>query len=157
MDFDVLLKDFTYYVEQNNGEKLSEMFSQNGVYDDYIYGAFEGRKNIETMLTNHFHQDAKDMTWKMYDSIFKDGIGYAKYRFTFTSTIQESYGSKVAVPGMACFEFEGDLIRKYSESVNGGIAMAQLNLPAGKIKRVFEKWAKRAQDNDSVLAKMYSE
>ena len=42
MDFDVLLKDFTYYVEQNNGEKLSEMFSQNGVYDDYIYGVFEG-------------------------------------------------------------------------------------------------------------------
>ena len=42
---------------------------------------------------------------------------------------------------MAYFQFEDYLIGYYSEVVNGGIPMAQLNLPAEKIKRVFEKWS----------------
>ena len=34
--------------------------------------------------------------------------------------------------------------------------MAQLNLPAGKIKRVFEKWSDRALDADPKLKKLYT-
>ena len=157
MDFDVLVKKFTRYVEHNLGGKLSNLFTEDGVYDDYIYGPFEGRENIKTMLTKHFHEDAKDMTWEMYDPIYKDGIGYAKYRFSFTSTIPESLGAKVAIPGMAYFKFEDGLIKYYGEMVNGGIAMVQLNLPATKIKRVFQKWARRTLQSDPILAKMFSD
>jgi hypothetical protein len=63
---------------------------------------------------------------------------------------------KVAVPGMAYFQFNDSLIEYYGEVVNGGIPMSQLNLPAGKIKRVFEKWSARALDADSKLKKLYT-
>ena len=49
-----------------------------------------------------------------------------------------------------------ELIKYYGESVNGGIPMAQLNLPAGKIKRVFEKWSERTLHDDLDLQKMFS-
>ena len=93
----------------------------------------------------------------MYDVISNDSKGYARYRFSFTSTLTGSEGLKVAVPGMAYFQFNGTLIKYYGEVVNGGIPMAQLNLPAEKIKRVFEKWSDRALNSDSKLKKLYTQ
>ena len=92
----------------------------------------------------------------MYDLLNNKSKGYARYRFSFTSTLTSSENLKVAVPGMAYFQFDGNLIEYYGEVVNGGIPMAQLNLPAGKIKRVFEKWSDRALDSDSELKKLYT-
>ena len=156
MEFSEITKTFTTAVENNDGEKLASLFTVDGIYDDYIYGEFKGRENITKMLPTHFHRDAKNFSWEMYDVISNDSKGYARYRFSFTSTLTGSEGLKVAVPGMAYFLFNGTLIKYYGEVVNGGIPMAQLNLPAGKIKRVFEKWSDRALDSDPKLKDLYT-
>ena len=156
MEFSEITKTFTTAVENNDGEKLPSLFTDDGIYDDYIYGEFKGRENITKMLPTHFHRDAKNFSWEMYDVISNDSKGYARYRFSFTSTLTGSEGLKVAVPGMAYFQFNGTLIKYYGEVVNGGIPMAQLNLPAGKIKRVFEKWSDRALDSDPKLKDLYT-
>ena len=155
MEFSSIVKTFTTAVENNDGEKLASLFTVDGIYDDYIYGEFKGRRNIALMLPNHFHRDARDFYWEMYDLLNSNSKGYARYRFSFTSTLPSSEDQKVAVHGMAYFHFEDDLIKYYGEVVNGGIPMAQLNLPAGKIKRVFEKWSHRALDADPKLKKLY--
>ncbi|MDC3087387.1 nuclear transport factor 2 family protein, partial [Paracoccaceae bacterium] len=156
LEFRKIVKTFTTAVENNDGEKLASLFTVDGIYDDYIYGEFKGRRNIAMMLPTHFHRDAKNFSWEMYDLLNDKSKGYARYRFSFTSTLTSSENLKVAVHGMAYFQFEGDLIEYYSEVVNGGIPMAQLNLPAGKIKRVFEKWSDRALDADPKLKKLYT-
>ena len=156
MEFSEIVKTFTTAVENNDGEKLASLFTVDGVYDDYIYGEFKGRRNIAMMLPTHFHRDAKNFSWEMYDLLSNDSKGYARYRFSFTSTLAGSENLKVAVPGMAYFQFKDSLIEYYGEVVNGGIPMAQLNLPAGKIKRVFEKWSDRALDSDSELKRLYT-
>ena len=156
MEFSKIVKTFTAAVENNDGEKLASLFTVDGIYDDYIYGQFEGRRDIARMLPTHFHRDAKNFSWEMYDLLNNESKGYARYRFSFTSTLTGSENLKVAVPGMAYFQFDGNLIEYYGEVVNGGIPMAQLNLPAGKIKRVFEKWSDRALDSDSKLKKLYT-
>jgi hypothetical protein len=91
----------------------------------------------------------------MYDPIFKGNNGYARYRFSFSSTMEISEGLRVAVPGMAFFHFKDGLIDYYTESVNGGIPMAQLGLPADKIKRIFEKWSERTLNYDKELQSMF--
>ena len=156
LKFSEIVITFTTAVENNDGETLASLFTLEGVYDDYIYGEFKGRKNIAMMLPTHFHRDAKNFAWEMYDLLSNDNKGYARYRFSFTSTLVGSENLKVAVPGMAYFQFNDSLIEYYGEVVNGGIPMAQLNLPAGKIKRVFEKWSDRALDSDSELKKLYT-
>ena len=60
MDFSNIINTFTKSVENNDGEKLSLLFTEDGIYDDYIYGPFKGRKKIELMIKDHFHNDAKD-------------------------------------------------------------------------------------------------
>ena len=108
------------------------------------------------MLASHFHRDAKNFSWEMYDLLSNESRGYARYRFSFTSILAGSENLKVVVPGMAYFQFNNSLIEYYGEVVNGGIPMSQLNLPAGKIKRVFEKWAVRALNSDIKLKKLYT-
>ncbi|MFL2793011.1 MAG: nuclear transport factor 2 family protein [Paracoccaceae bacterium] len=156
MEFSTIVKTFTTAVENNDGETLASLFTLEGIYDDYIYGEFKGRKNIAMMLPTHFHRDAKNFSWEMYDLINNESKGYARYRFSFTSTLAGSENLCVAVPGMAYFQFNGSLIEYYGEVVNGGIPMAQLNLPSKKIKRVFEKWSDRALDADPELKKLYT-
>ena len=156
MEFSEIVKTFTTAVENNDGQKLASLFTVDGIYDDYIYGEFKGRENITKMLPTHFHRDAKNFSWEMYDIISNDSKGYARYRFSFTSTLAGSENLCVAVPGMAYFQFNDSQIKYYGEVVNGGIPMAQLNLPAGKIKRVFEKWSDRALDSDSELKRLYT-
>jgi hypothetical protein len=87
----------------------------------------------------------------MYDHIYKDNIGYAKYRFSFISIIPDYYGKKVVLSGMSFFRFEYDKIIEYSECVNGGIAMVQLGVKPEKMEKVFLKWFKQALDNDDKL------
>ena len=154
--FQKLLTQFTSLVEQNEGTKLSLLFCENGVYDDYIYGPFKGRENISKMLSAHFHKDARELNWSMYEPVFQTNIGYAKYRFSFTSTLKESFGKRVALGGIAFFRLQNGLVEYYGESVNGGIAMAQLGLSAGKMKRVFEKWSDRSLKSDLELSRMFN-
>ena len=156
MKFSEIVKTFTTAVENNDGQKLASLFTYDGIYDDYIYGEFKGRENISMMLASHFHRDAKNFSWEMYDLLSNESRGYARYRFSFTSILAGSENLKVAVPGMAYFQFNDNLIEYYGEVVNGGIPMSQLNLPAGKIKRVFEKWAVRALNSDIKLKKLYT-
>tara|TARA_Y100000589_G_scaffold275879_1_gene270153 strand:+ start:410 stop:910 length:501 start_codon:yes stop_codon:yes gene_type:complete len=155
LEFSEIVKTFTTSVENNDGEKLASLFTIDGIYDDYIYGEFKGRENIAMMLPTHFHRDAKNFSWEMYDLLNDESKGYARYRFSFTSTLAGSENLKVAVPGMAYFQFNDCLIKYYGEVVNGGIPMSQLDLPAGKIKRVFEKWSARALESDIKLKKLY--
>jgi ketosteroid isomerase-like protein len=155
MDFINIINTFTKSVEDNKGAKLASLFTEDGIYNDYIYGPFEGRKNIELMIKDHFYSDAKSFSWEMYDPVYQGNIGYARYRFSFTSTMDACKGSRVAVPGMAFFQFQNNLIKYYTETVNGGIPMAQLNLPAEKIKRVFQKWSDRTLNQDPNLKKMF--
>ena len=58
--FENVTNKFTKYVCSNEGEKLAALFTDDGVYNDYIYGNFKGRKNIKNMMTNYFHRDAEN-------------------------------------------------------------------------------------------------
>ena len=153
--FEKLTYDLTQSVCNNDGEGLANLFADNGVYHDYIYGSFKGKKNIKLMLNNYFHRDAKNFVREMSDHIFREDIGYAKYMFTFTSKIPEYLGKKVLVSGISFFRFKYNSIVEYSESVNGGIAMVQLGVKPEKMQKVFLKWFKRSLEDDFNLRNFY--
>ena len=151
--FKTLTKKFTNYVCENDGKNLASLFSENGCYHDYIYGNFRGRKNISIMLSNYFHRDGENFFWEMYDHSFQKDLGYVKYRFGFTSKMPDYKGQKVVIPGMGCFEIKNNLIKNYSESVNGGLAMVQLGVNPLRMEKIFLKWLKRSFKDDPYLNK----
>jgi ketosteroid isomerase-like protein len=140
-EFALLLDQFTHSAESGDGARFAQHFTEDAVYDDYIYGVHRGRADIAHMMQNLFHRDAADYRWEMFDPVFDGQTGYAWSLSSFTSKIEQFKGRTVVIDGMSRFILRGGLIAHYRESVNGGVAMAQLGVEPDWMAKVFEKWA----------------
>jgi hypothetical protein len=139
-EFAALLNDFTLSAESGNGARFAGHFSEDAIYYDYIYGAHKGRTDIAHMMQDLFHCDAADYRWEMFDPVFDGEKGYAWSLSSFTSKIPQFEGRRVVIDGISRFIVRDGLIAEYRESVNGGVAMAQLGVEPGRMTRVFERW-----------------
>lgn len=124
--FEKVLRSFTNAVEQNDGEGLASLFTEEGTYHDGFYGSFTGREAIATMLNEHFWGAARDFRWRMDNPAIEGSIGYASYVFSYISTLPGAEGRPVVFEGISQFIFDGDLIKDYREQFNTGAALVQL-------------------------------
>jgi ketosteroid isomerase-like protein len=142
-EFAGLVERFAAAASAGDGAAFAACFTPDGVYHDYIYGPHRGRAAIADMLENLFHRDAADYDWRFLDPVTDGRIGYARSLSRFVSTIPEFAGRKVVIDGTSRFVLEGGLIGAYHESVNGGIAMAQLGVAPARMEKVFQRWSAR--------------
>jgi ketosteroid isomerase-like protein len=140
-EFAKLLNDFTQSAESGDGARFAGHFTEDAVYYDYIYGPHTGRAEIAHMMQDLFHRDAADYRWEMFDSVFDGAQGYAWSLSSFTSKIPQFAGQKVVIDGISRFLVRDGLIAEYRESVNGGVAMAQLGVAPERMTKVFERWS----------------
>ncbi|KAB7628792.1 nuclear transport factor 2 family protein [Verminephrobacter eiseniae] len=151
--FEQLLLRFTAAAEAGDGQAFAACFTPDGIYHDYIYGDHQGRADIAHMLVNLFRRDAgPDYRWEMREPVCNGRIGYAWSLSSFTSQVPEFAGRSVVIDGMSRFGLRDGLICDYSESVNGGVAMAQLGVAAPRIKKVLQRWAKQLRERPAVQA-----
>ncbi len=143
MDFADLTKRFCD-AACSGGVELAALFTERGTYHDGFYGEFAGREEIAGMIDNYFRRDAEDFVWRMYEPAMSDGIGYARYRFGYTSKIGSREGTRVVFTGMGRFRLEDGLIAHYTETFGPGIGMAQLGFSSERI-------AKRAKRSAQAL------
>jgi ketosteroid isomerase-like protein len=139
-DFAELLNEFTRSAESGDGARFASHFTEDAIYHDYIYGPHRGRADIAHMMQNLFHRDAADYRWEMFDPVFDGVKGYAWSLSSFTSKIPQFNGRPVVIDGMSRFIVRDGLIEEYRESVNGGVAMAQLGVEPGRMTKVFTRW-----------------
>src|SRR3954470_17720616 len=135
-----LLSDFTLSAESGDGARFASHFTEDAVYHDYIYGPHQGRADIAHMMQNLFHRDAADYRWEMFDPVFDGAQGYAWSLSSFTSKIPQFQGRHVVIDGISRFVVRDGLIAEYRESVNGGVAMAQLGVEPNRMTKVFTRW-----------------
>ena len=140
-EFRNLLDVFTRSAESGDGKRFARHFTDDAVYHDYIYGPHRGRADIAHMLQDLFHRDATDYRWEMFDPVFDGHQGYAWSLSSFTSTIPQFAGKRVVIDGMSRFIVRDGLISEYRESVNGGVAMAQLGVEPARMGKVFSRWS----------------
>src|SRR6202158_4510406 len=135
-----LLNDFTLSAEPGDALRCASHFTEDAIYYDYIYGAHKGRADIAHMMQNLFHRDAADYRWEMFDPVFDGELGYAWSLSSFTSKIPQFAGQPVVIDGISRFIMRDGLIAEYRESVNGGVAMAQLGVEPDRMTKVFRRW-----------------
>jgi hypothetical protein len=145
--FTDLLAAFTTAIVANDGAGLGALFTPDGVYADEFFGAHRGRAAIADML-QRFHDTGHDYRWDFIDPISDGAIGYARFRFSFSSRLPECAGRPVMFEGISHFRLAGGLIAHYSEAFDRGVALVQLGFPAERIKRIVEK-AAAAQNQTS--------
>jgi hypothetical protein len=138
--FPALLKAFAGTVQANNGAGLAMLFTPDGVYEDGFFGAHRGRASIAAML-QRFHDTGSNYVWEFFDPVCDGAIGYARFRFSYASRLPESAGRPVLFEGISCFRFERELISRYCEAFDRGMALVQLGFPAERIRRILEKTA----------------
>jgi len=146
-----LLHDFTLSAESGDGERFARHFTEDAIYYDYIYGPHKGRAEIAHMMEHMFHRDADDYRWEMFDPVFEDGMGYAWSLSSFRSRVPQFEGQRVVIDGMSRFLIRGGLISEYRESVNGGVAMAQLGVEPERMAKVFKRWAGWLKDRPETV------
>jgi ketosteroid isomerase-like protein len=139
-EFARLLNAFTLSAESGDGARFAGHFTDDAIYYDYIYGPHQGRAAIADMMANLFHRDAADYRWEMFDPVFDGVMGYAWSLSSFTSKIPQFKGQHVVIDGMSRFLMRDGLIAEYRESVNGGVAMAQLGVEPDRMSKVFRRW-----------------
>jgi hypothetical protein len=139
-EFAALLNEFTLSAESGDGARFGKHFTEDAIYYDYIYGAHKGRADIAHMMQNLFHRDAADYRWEMFDPVFDGEMGYAWSLSSFTSEIPQFAGQPVVIDGISRFIVREGLIAEYRESVNGGVAMAQLGVEPDRMTKVFRRW-----------------
>ena len=139
-EFAELLSDFTLSAESGDGARFARHFSEDGIYYDYIYGAHKGHADIAHMMQDLFHRDAADYRWEMFDPVFDGAMGYARSLSSFSSKMPQFNGRRVVIDGMSRFILRDGLIVEYRESVNGGVAMAQLGVEPDRMTKVFKRW-----------------
>jgi ketosteroid isomerase-like protein len=147
MDLKGLLGRFTAAVEKGDGEALAALFTPDGVYVDGFYGPFQGRAKIAAMIREHFCGHAKDFKWDMLDPVSDGRIGYARYVFSYTSTMPESAGKRVIFDGMCKLELDGGLIERYTELFDAGVALSQLGYAAERILKIEQKRARQVAND----------
>ena len=139
-DFAALLTTFADAVQTNRGQSLAMLFTEDGVYEDGFFGSHTGRSAIAAML-QRFHDTGSSYLWQFGDPVSNGAIGYAGFRFSYASRLPESMGRPVLFEGISCFRFYGELIARYSEAFDRGVALVQLAFPAERIRRILEKAA----------------
>jgi ketosteroid isomerase-like protein len=139
-EFETMLGRFAAAVAANDGKGLAALFAADGVYDDGFYGEYAGREAIARML-QHFHDTGTNFRWDFFDALSDGKTGYARYRFSYASKMPGSEGKPVVFEGTSHFTFRDRLIARYSEIFDRGLALAQQDFAAERIKRVLVKHA----------------
>ena len=140
-DFAALLRAFALSAESGDGARFAAHFTEDAIYHDYIYGPHQGRAEIAHMMQDMFHRDATDYRWEMFDPVINGDMGYAWSLSSFTSTILQFKGQRIVIDGMSRFIVRDGLIAEYRESVNGGVAMAQLGVEPERIVKILKRWS----------------
>ncbi|HUJ73274.1 MAG TPA: nuclear transport factor 2 family protein [bacterium] len=142
MDFSHLLAEFSQAVVQGDGRRLGALFTPAGVYHDTFYGEFRGPEAIRQMLEERFHRDAERFLWEFYQPLANETLGYARWRFSYTSRMAHNAGARVAFEGMSQFDLAGGKIQHYGEMFNAGVAFVQLGLDPARMEKVFQREAR---------------
>ncbi|MGE0154156.1 MAG: nuclear transport factor 2 family protein [Reyranellaceae bacterium] len=152
MDLGQLLNRMTTAAEAGDGRGFAACFTPDGLYRDYVYGDHKGRAAIAGMLENRFHRDAADYRWQFFEPVCDGRLGYAWSLSSFTSTIPEFKGNRIVIDGISRFRLKDGLIEEYWESVNGGVAMAQLGVQPERMAKVLRRWAETLKNQPTTIS-----
>ena len=113
MNVSAMLRSFCDAVERRDGRGFAELFTEDGVYHDVFYGAFEGRPQIAGMIDDHFYRTATDFRWDMHSPVCDGETLYARYTFSYRSLLPEAKGARAMFEGVAIMTLRDGKIVSY--------------------------------------------
>ncbi|MBO4222937.1 nuclear transport factor 2 family protein [Bradyrhizobium neotropicale] len=139
MDTTSLLRAFCDAVEQRKGAAFADLFTEDGVYHDVFYGAFTGHAEIAGMIDDLFYRTASDFRWDMHDPVSDGHTLYARYTFSYRSTLPEAGGARAMFEGVAIMTLRDGRIAEYHEVANTAPAFVDMQFAPERIAKIVAK------------------
>jgi ketosteroid isomerase-like protein len=134
-----MLRAFCDAVEQRKGKAFAELFTEDGVYHDVFYGAFEGRAKIAELIDDWFYRTAEDFRWDMHDPVSDGHMLYARYTFSYRSTLPEAQGARAMFEGVSILKLRAGKIAEYHEVANTAPAFVDIKFAPERIAKIVAK------------------
>ena len=134
-----MLRAFCDAVEQRNGKAFADLFTEDGVYHDVFYGAFAGREKIAALIDDWFYRTANDFRWDMHAPVSDGSTLYARYTFSYRSTLPEAKGARAMFEGVSIMKLRDGLIAEYQEVANAAPAFVDMNFAPERIAKIVAK------------------
>jgi ketosteroid isomerase-like protein len=134
-----MLRAFCDAVEQRNGKAFAELFTEDGVYHDVFYGAFEGSAKIAELIDDWFYRTATDFRWDMHTPVSDGHTLYARYTFSYRSTLPEAKGARAMFEGVAIMQLRDGKIAEYHEVANTAPAFVDIKFAPERIAKIVAK------------------
>ena len=139
MNVSAMLRAFCDAAEQRNGAAFAELFTEDGVYHDVFYGAFAGRAKIAGMIDDWFYRTATDFRWDMHAPVSDGETLYARYTFSYRSTLPEAKAARAMFEGVAIMKLRGGKISCYHEVANTATGFVDMNFAPERMAKIFAK------------------
>ena len=139
MNISAVLRAFCDAVERRNGAAFAELFTEDGIYHDVFYGAFVGRAKIAEMIDDWFYRTATDFRWDMHEPVSDGETLYARYTFSYRSTLPEAKGARPMFEGVAIMKLRGGRIAEYHEVANTAPGFVDMNFAPERIAKIVTK------------------
>ena len=139
MNIAAMLKTFCEAVERRDGKVFAELFTEDGVYHDVFYGAFKGRAKIAEMIDDWFYRTANDFRWDMHAPVTDGETLYARYTFSYRSTLPEAKGARAMFEGVAIMKLRDGKILEYHEVANTAPGFVDMNFAPERIAKIVAK------------------
>jgi len=142
--FTDILDRFCTAVEAADYDGFAQLFTEDGVYDDIFFGEFGGRAAIADMLRK-FHEGGENFKWQMFEPAEGDGVGYARWMFSYDAKVDRAKGQRVTFEGVGQFHLRDGLIARYQDFCNGAVPLAQMNTPPELMTKMIGRWQKHLE------------
>lgn len=139
MSITAMLRAFCDAVEQRNGKAFAELFTEDGIYHDVFYSVFTGREKIAELIDDWFYRTAADFRWDMHDPVTDGTTLYARYTFSYRSTLPEANGARAMFEGVAIMTLREGKIASYHEVANTAPAFVDLKFAPERIAKIVAK------------------
>jgi ketosteroid isomerase-like protein len=139
MNISAMLRALCDAVERRDGKAFAALFTEDGVYHDVFYGAFEGRAKIADMIDDHFHRTATDFRWDMHDPVSDGETLYARYTFSYHSILPEAKGARVMFEGVSIMKLRDGQIAEYREVANTAPGFVDMNFAPDRIAKIVAR------------------
>jgi ketosteroid isomerase-like protein len=139
MTMSTMLRAFCDAVERHDGKAFAELFTEDGVYHDVFYGAFTGRAKIAEMIDDWFYRTATDFRWDMHEPVSDGKTLYARYTFSYRSTLPEANGARAMFAGVAIMALRDGKIAGYREVANTATGFVDMNFAPERIAKIVAR------------------
>jgi len=139
MNVAAMLRSFCEAVERRDGNAFAALFTEDGVYHDVFYGAFAGREKIAALIDDWFYRTATDFRWDMHAPVSDGETLYARYTFSYRSTLPEAKGARVMFEGVSIMKLREGLIAEYHEVANTAPGFVDMNFAPERIAKIVAR------------------